>query len=281
MNPTFSRLARAAALALLSLGSSVAQNQPTVSFVRDYCVKVANGKGGEFAAFAHEVTAKVMQARVDAGEATWASVIRVVTPAGTTARCDYHIVYGNDGKLPEPASMAASEAALQRAGIHMTAAEMAARRDTLSRLVSLEVMRTVDSVQMPSAGKGAYVRLNHYKVRSGQTIAAWVALEKSTWKPLVMADNADGHKSGWSVNVMMMPSGDSVWSNGTTVDIFPDWEALMRGIPLNQLWPKVHGNRSLAEWSDRLSTICERQLVEITQVVEFAPPKSATSGGNN
>lgn len=281
MNATIPRLSRAATLVLCSLGVSYAQNQQPASFVRDFCVKVAPGKGREFAAYTHDVAAKLMQARVDSGESAWGAIAHVITPAGTTARCDYHVVYGYTGKLPEPTSAASTDAAVRRAGLNMTADEMTARRDSLSRLVSLEVMRNVESIPLASIGKGAYVRINHYKMRSGQSTANWINLERSTWKPLVAADNADGNKSGWGVYAIMMPAGDSVWSNGLTVDLFPDWDALMRGIPVNQLWPKVHGNRSRAEWSDRLSTICERPLVEIAQFVEYVSPKSAGTGGSN
>jgi hypothetical protein len=270
-----------AALALLSLGGAFAQNQQPVSFARDYCVKVTNGKWAEYAGYVHDVTAKLMQARLDSGDIAWGAVTRVITPAGTSARCDYHIVYGYGNKLPEPNAPGTTDAALKRAGLNMTASEMTARRDSLSRLVSLEVLRTVESVPLASVTKGSYVRANHYKVRSGQPVSAWVEIERDTWKPLVVADNAAGHKSGWLAYVVMMPQGDSTWSNAMTVDLFPDWESLMRGIPLNELWPKVHGNRSRAEWSDRLNTIRERPLVEIANVVEFSAPKSAAAGGNN
>jgi hypothetical protein len=273
--------ARRTTLVFFFLGACFAQNQTPPNFVRDYCVKVANGKGAEFSAYTHDVAVKLIQGRVDSGESMWGGIARVVSPAGTTARCDYHIVYGYSGKLPEPPSDASTEAAMRRGGLTMTAAELAAKRDALSRLVSVEVMRGVDGVPLASMGKGTYVRLNHYKVRSGQRTADWLDLERNTWKPLVAADNADGHSSGWGVWVITMPGGDGIWSNGLTVDLFPDWEALMRGIPLNQLWPKVHGNRSRAEWSDRLSTICERPLIEIARFVEYVSPKSAGTGGNN
>lgn len=280
MNPMIPPVQRAATLVLFCLGASYGQDQPP-SYVRDLCIKVANGKSSEYTAYTHDVTAKLMQARVDAGEAAWGAVARVITPAGTTARCDYHVVYGYSGKLPEPPSTSSTEAAVRRAGLNMTPAEMAARRDSLSRLVSLEVMRNAEAVPLTSLGKGTYVRINHYKVRDGQLTSDWIKVERNTWKPLVMADNANGHKSGWGAWVIMMPSGTSVFANGLTVDLFTDWESLMRGIPINELWPKVHGNRSRAEWSDHLSTICERPLVEIARFVEYAAPKSAGTGGNN
>jgi hypothetical protein len=223
----------------------------------------------------------VLKARVDSGEAAWALVSRVVSPAGTTARCDYHIVYGYSDMLPEPFTPASTDAALKRAGLGMTAEAWAARRDSISRLVAAQVLRGVDSVDMPGIAKGAYIRLNHYKIRPGQTNAAWLDIERNVWKKLVEADNAAGNKSGWSSNIITMPSGSTVFANAMTADIYPDWKALMRGIPINDLWPKVLGNRSRAQWSDQLATIADRPLVEITTVVELVPPKSSTSSGGN
>ena len=277
MNPRILLFQRAACAALLFLGAGYAQNQPPVHFVRDYCVKVANGKSVEHAAWVRDVATKLMQARVDEGQVQWGVIASVISPAGTTARCDYHVVYGYDGKLPEPPDAAAVGAALKRAGLKMTAEEWMARRDSLSRLVSVEVSQEVESVEVDAPFK--YIRVNHYKVRSGQSTASWLGLERNTWKPLVAADNANGHKSGWNVYVIMMPSGETVWANGVTVDLFTDWESLMRGIPVNELWPKVHQNRNMSEWLDRLSTVVDRQLVEIARVEVFAQKKSAGATG--
>jgi hypothetical protein len=277
MRLTFPLIPRAAAAALLLSGAGFAQNQSTPHFTRDICIKAADGKHTELRTFLHDVTAKIMRARVDEGLNTWGVIAEVVEPTGTTARCDYHLFYGNDGKLPDPRSSSNTEAIMQRAGLDMKVADIVAKRNAVSRLVSIEVYREVETVPMTVAG--SYIRLNHYKVRNGQSNASWIEIERNTWKPLVVADNADGHKSGWVANLMMMPQGQMVWSNALTVDIFPDWDALMRGIPVGQLWPKVHANRSIAEWSDRLSTIVERQLVEVAHVETIARPKSASAAG--
>lgn len=268
---------RAVGAALLLAGAGHAQTQQPVQFVRDFCIKVVDGKAGELSTFMGDVTSKLIKARVDDGAAAWGVIARVVSPAGRTARCDYHVIYGYRDKLPEPPDLASTEAALKHAGLNMTGAEWAARRDSLSRLVSTETMRTVAAVEMP--GRPAYVRMNHYKIRTGQSTASWVDFERSNWKPLVEAAKAEGIKTGWSANVVMMPQGEMVWSNAVTVDLFSDWDSAVTGIPSGRLWPKVHGNRSTAEWLDRLSTLVERQLVEIAHIDFGVPPKSAAAMG--
>src|SRR5208283_1232074 len=78
---------------------AAAQDQP--AYVRDVCVKVAPGKFAEYAAMLHDVNAKRMRVRVDEGLAAWWLALSAVVPAGTAARCDYHIVTGYTGFPPE------------------------------------------------------------------------------------------------------------------------------------------------------------------------------------
>ena len=51
------------------LRDSRAKQQP-VSFNRDYCVKVRDGKWAESATFLHDVTTKLAKVRLDAGNET-------------------------------------------------------------------------------------------------------------------------------------------------------------------------------------------------------------------
>jgi hypothetical protein len=270
----------ALATAVLAAGVSHAQSQPQNNYVRDYCVKVEPGKSGDFAAYVREVTPKLMQARVDAGEAAWGLVAEVIAPEGSTAPCDYHIVYGFRGSLPEPSTdPSGMEAAIKRAGLTMSRQELLARRDSLSHLVRLEVLRNIDGVGGETV-KGGYLRINHYRTKAGQSVNSWAEIEKTVWKPLVIAHREAGGKSSWGAYQVIMPTGDMVWSNGLTVDSFPNWASMMEGIKLSELWPKVHPNRSMAEWSDRLSTIVDRRLVEVARVTEMVVPKTTAAGSN-
>ena len=90
MNRTIPRFMRAAVLVFLTLGASQAQNQQPASFVRDYCIKVANGKTADYAAYTHDVTAKLIQGRVDSGEAwprRFCSVRSRIPPSNMRVAC--------------------------------------------------------------------------------------------------------------------------------------------------------------------------------------------------
>jgi hypothetical protein len=78
---------------------AAAQDQP--AYVRDNCVKAAPGKSAEVAALLHDVTAKLMRVRIEEGHVAWFLALSAVVPAGTAARCDFHVVTGYTGFPPE------------------------------------------------------------------------------------------------------------------------------------------------------------------------------------
>src|SRR5262249_47279405 len=109
-----------AVLALVSVATGFAQEQKEPPTVRDYCLKVVPGKAAEFETYAHDVVVPLNQSRVDAGEIAWFLLVRGVIPAGTSAKCDYRVVYGYKGLPPETLSDAQIDAALKRAKLNVT-----------------------------------------------------------------------------------------------------------------------------------------------------------------
>jgi hypothetical protein len=234
--------------------------------VRDYCIKVAPGKGNEYAAFLRDVTVPLAQARADSGEFAWFFAARGVVPAGTLAQCDYRIVYGYKGLPPEEISNEGLDAALKRAKLAMTADQMVAKRTALTQLVALNVWFGVESVGAP-AEKGSYVRANHYKIKDGE-FNEWVRLERTYWKPLMEAWLKGGGKGSWGVYGLAMPEGDRVPYDALTVDFFPDWNGLMRGVPINDLWPKVHPGATVTDTFSRFSRHRSIHSVEVYKLAE-------------
>jgi hypothetical protein len=257
-----------------SVGSAQTQTQPT--YVRDLCVKVAPGKNAEYSAFMRDVTAKMQQARIDAGEMAFWLLARAVVPAGTSAKCDYHSVSGFNGFPPETPTQAQTDATLKKANVKMTAADVAAKRDSLSSLVSLDIWRGIDSIG-GAAAKGSYFRLNYFKVKPGQG-SEWAKLETTRWKPLVDAYIKAGNTASWTVLGLALPAGESLPYNALTVDNFKDWATLGRGIGAGELWPKVHPNLTMSEYMDQLAKVSDRHEIHVVQVVEVAGPKAAASG---
>lgn len=271
MSATRVRLPRLAAVSIavgLAASASQAQEQPTV---REYCIKVAPGKAAEFEAYLRDVAVPLAQARADSGEFAWSVVARGVIPAGSSARCDYRVAYGYKGLPPEELSKEALDAALKRAKLTLTADQLIAKRSALTSLVAAEIWFRIDGIG-PNVEKGGYVRFNHYKVQSGQT-DEWVRLETTYWKALMDAWLKNGGKGAWGVYALGMPGGDSTPYNAMTVDTFPDWNGLMQGVPLTELWPKVHPNRTSSDTFDRIAEVRSIHDVEAFKVVEVVRGK--------
>jgi hypothetical protein len=266
---TFAAVSIAAGLAPGPACFAQAQNQPPT--VRDYCIKVASGKATEYAAFLHDVSVPFARARADAGEIDWFVAGRGVVPIGSSARCDYRVVYGYRGLPPEDLSTEAIEAALKRAKLNMTADQMIARRSSLTQLVGLDIWYQIDAIG-PQAEKDSYVRLNHYNVKGGE-MDEWIRQEKANWKALMEAWLKAGGKGSWSLNGLGMPGGESTPYNAMTVDFFPDWNSLWRGVPVDELWPKVHPEMTPSEAFNREDRIRSFHDIEYYKLVEVVRAK--------
>ena len=83
-----------------------------------------------------------------------------------------------------------------------------------------------------------------------------------------------GGKGSWRVSALMMPSGDAMPYNAMTVDIFPDWDGVVRGLPFNDLWPKVHpGVDSSDVFNRQLAGVRSVHDIEVYQLDEVVRPK--------
>jgi len=255
----------------LAASTTQAQGQSEPPSVRDYCIKIAPGKAAEFEAYLREVSVPLAQARADSGELTWSIVARGVIPAGSSARCEYRVAYGYKGLPPEELSREGLDAALKRAKVTLTADQLIAKRSALTSLVAAEIWFRIDGIGA-DVEKGGYVRFNYYKVRSGE-MDEWVRLETTYWKPIMDAWLKAGGKGGWSVYGLGMPGGDSTPYNGVTVDTFPDWNGLMRSVPMTELWPKVHPGTTATEAFQRFDKARSIHDVEVFKVVEVVRGK--------
>jgi hypothetical protein len=251
--------------------ASFAQGQPEPPTVRDYCVKVAPGKEAEYEAFVRDVTIPLARARAEAGEFAWFVAQSSVVPAGSSAPCDYRMVFGYKGLPPEAASKEVLAAGLKRAKLPMTADEMIAKRNALSHLVSAEIWNLIDGIG-PDIAKGSYVRLNRYNIKNGE-MDEWTRLETTYWKPVMDAWLKAGGKGAWHVTGLSMPGGDRTPYNAQTVDIFPDWNSLVHGVPVNELWSKVHPTAAVSEVFNRFDRVRSIQSVEIYKAVEVVAGK--------
>ena len=245
-----------------SMASGQTQEQPF--YVRDTCIKIKEGHEQEATAFLRDVTAKIAKVRFDAGIMASYTIAQAVEPVGRSARCDYHIVAGYNGFPPEGPSPEQTSADMKKAGISMTREAMIAKRSEISALVGVDVW--LYRARVGKAQKGGYARINYDKIHPGMG-AEWLNLESNGWKQLAEAA-ASEYSTGWRLASLAMPGGAALPYNAMTVDLFPSWEALGKGLPARDLWNKVHPKTDLSAHLNRLSEIRDRPRVDVVRLVE-------------
>ena len=143
-------------VALAGVAPAWAQSPEEWRSTREYCVKVLPGKARAYEAFLRDVTVPLNRSRAEAGEFESFAVERAVIPAGSSARCDYRLAYTYKGIPPEEATAEQLDAALKRAGLRLTADQMADQRSALVGLVGVDFWGTIDSAGSEWA-KGSYL----------------------------------------------------------------------------------------------------------------------------
>jgi hypothetical protein len=258
-------LSSALALGLLCSSTAAGQTQAPALFARDVCVKVRDGKWQEYSAFLQNVTAKLAKVRVESGAYASYAIAQSVSPTGRSARCDYHLVTTYSGFPPDAAGAEQTAADMKKAGITMTREAMIAKRNELSYLVGVDTWRWRERVGR--SAKGAVARINYDKIHSGMG-AEWLSLESNGWKQLAEAASAE-HGTAWRTATLVMPGGEDLPYNAMTIDVFPNWAALGKGIPARPIWNKVHPNSDISAHLARLAVIRDRPRVDVVRLVEF------------
>lgn len=253
------------ALGLICPSTAFGQAQAPPLYARDNCVKVRDGKGAEYRAYLENVVVKLAKFRVESGQIVSFTIAEAVSPVGRSARCDYHIVSTYSGFPPELSGAEQTAADMKKAGIGMTHEAMVAKRAEMSFLVGTDTWRWRERVGR--SAKGSYARINYDKVHSGMA-AEWLELESNGWKQLAEAASKE-LGTAWRTATLAMPGGADLPYNAMTIDVFPNWAALGKGIPARGIWNKVHPNRDISAHLARLAEIRDRPRVDVVRLVEF------------
>jgi hypothetical protein len=265
-----SKAPRVLTLGALCLCAAFGQAQTPPIYSRDNCVKVKDGKGAEYAAYLRDVVLKLAQVRVDSGQQTGFVVGQAVLPIGRSARCDYHIFATYSGFPAELSTPEQTAADMKKAGIAMSREAMIAKRNELSYLVSTDIWRWHERIGKPA--KGGYSRLNFYKVQPGKT-NDWVRMESTGWKQVAEAAEKEFPGTGWRMGNLAMPGGTGLPYNAITIDIFPSWEAMGKGISARTIWNKVHPNTDQSAYSNRMAEFVDRPRIDVLRIVEVIDKK--------
>jgi hypothetical protein len=243
--------------------------QAPVGYHTVACIKIKPDKGSEFRKWAAENLHKFAQSRVDGGAVSTWYLLRSVMPQGQSAECDYLTVAMYPSAPPQPAGLEGLGAALKKAGIAMTAQEYVDRRNSLTTLISQNLFQNRGFAG--SSKKGDYFMVNYMK---SANVDDYVAYEKKVWQPLAEAMDKDGVRSGWSINVQVLPSGADLPFQAVTVDVYPSWESIFKNdAQFAERFRKVHPDMELGttfEQFEKLRTIQSTKLYSLDDFITSA-----------
>jgi len=154
---------------------------------------------------------------------------------------------------------------MKKAGITLTREAMIAKRDELMYLAGVDTWRWM--ARVGRSVKGAVAQINYDKIHSGKG-GEWLSMELNGWKPIAEAASKD-HGTAWRVATLVMPGGEDLPYNAMTIDVFPNWASLGKGLPNREIWKKVHPNTDLSAHLARLAAIRTRPRADVVRLIEF------------
>ena len=157
-------------------------------------------------------------------------------------------------------------AGLKKAGLTMTAKEYVDQRNSVVQLQLSELWENVNA--LGTLQKGDYVVLNHMKVFNS---TEWIAFEKKTWQPLAESMVKDGLMRGWFVNVPVF-GGSDVKYQGSTVDVYPNWEALFKDPGITERFKQAHPGKDLNQTLDAAEKLRSIGLRDVLTVEDAVAP---------
>ena len=232
------------------------------------CIKVKPENASQFRKWMSEDARKLAQARVDSGEISTWFLLRSVIPQGTSAECDYLNVVMYPGAPPKPMGMDELGTALKKAGMTASAQEYVDRRNSLTTLVSNNLFQ--NRIFVGTMKKGDYFEVNYMKVSN---MDDYLAYEKKVWQPFAEAMAKGGVRTGWSLNLQVLPSGSELRYQAVTVDVFPSWDAMFKDFQFAETFKKVHPDMEIGttfETYEKLRTIVATNVYQLSDVISSA-----------
>ena len=88
------------------------------------------------------------------------------------------------------------------------------------------------------------------------------------WKQLAEAAAKEIPGTSWGLYTLAMPGGSGQPYNSMTVDGFPSWEAMGKGLPVQDLWKKVHPDVDYTQHMQKMTTLIDRPRIDVFVVLD-------------
>ena len=228
------------------------------NFMNFYYIDAEPGKSGEYRDFFRDVSSKVHQVRIDAGEINGVYLMQARVPGGTESISDYILIVIPDGGLGG-AGMSLGDA-LKKAGIKMTSDEYWEQFRELTNFVKREIWTSVTYIG--SLEEGNLIQMDFMDVHDPSD---WADMETEVFQPVHQLRIDKGERVAWGARRLFMPRGSDLQYNGATVNIFADWEQFGksgRGNYFRQAHPNMDTS-GLRERIRQARTMVRTELFEL------------------
>ena len=252
-----------ATLAVVTVSQLHGQQPAVPEYQTLQYIKVPQASRTEFEKMIKDVSIKVADTRVKAGEMISWTLLRAVMPAGSEARADYLISTLYQGVPPAPLDHSENVALFKKAGLTMSYDAFLAIRDRTSSLAAAELWRPRSRVGAPQ--KGHYIVINQMKVKDAE---AYMDFEQTVWRPIAEQIVKDGGMSGWICASKQLPSGSATDYTFYTADMYPTWAAVFQPWAGEAAFAKVHPDKNLDETFEKLGELRSLAVRELWVVAE-------------
>lgn len=258
------RISTLVTLALAAVSQLHSQQPATPNYyqVLNY-IKVPPAGRTEFEHLIKEVSVKVAEARLNAGEIVSWTLLQTVMPAGSEARADYLVSTLYDGVPPAPRDHSSYEALFKQAGVTMTLDDFYAKRRQVSSLVNTELWRPASRVG--NLQKGHYLYINFMRVKDAE---AYAKFEQTVWQPMAAEMVKEGNMSGWIFAAKVLPGGTDTAYSHYTADFFPTWADVFKEWSVETVFAKAHPGENIDDTMAKVATLRSLAVRELWVVAE-------------
>lgn len=248
---------------LLFLKPVAAQDDSTAYVIVEY-MKVKPGMNDEYLA-CEQAWKLIHQERVKAGYITGWELEQVLYPSGTGTEYDYLTITHYKNWKALNAENGSTFDALFKA-LPEDKREIANKAEEYRDLVKREIWTAGDRVFATGSGRPRYEIENFMKIPADGW-DNWIDMESNFVKPVHEKNIALGNRAGWLMSFMVLPRGEELPYQASTVDFYSTWEDMAKNE--GAAWEAVYPGISMEEIGKRIESARTLVRSELRQLVDF------------
>ncbi len=230
---------------IISAQDKAEEDAPTVYHSISY-LKVEPGNHSDYLKL-EKVWKKIHQANIDRGKYEKWALVRVVSPAGTSAEYNYVTRHRIRGEQQLAAYMEGDFMPENWQSL-LSSEEVALVKKTnkLRTMVKSEIWSNMEAVLSDDAKNAKVTVFNYFDFPEGKGRRDHAQVERDIWMPIHKARVDAGKMAGWVLLKKEFPFGADMPYHDATVDIYADMNAMLAPFVENY-FEKIHSGKDIAD----------------------------------